>query len=90
MPDDISAAHGLEDGLEGLGALLVVRLAGHHLDLLAVSLEGVEEELLAGSALQNHTAGDRADLVLEVLAVLAVGELLDDSGIEYWTSNLWG
>ena len=76
--DDVATTHRIDDGLERLGTLLVVGLAGHHLDLLAVSLERVEEELSSGSTLQNDATRHRADFVLEVLSVLAAGELLDE------------
>ena len=76
--DDVATTHRIDDGLERLGTLLVVGLAGHHLDLLAVSLERVEEELSSGSTLQNDATRHRADLVLEVLSVLAARELLDE------------
>lgn len=78
--DDISTANGGSDLLEGLGSGGVERLAGHHLDLFAVTLKGVEEELLSRSALQNHTAGDRANLVLQMLTLLRIRELLNKLG----------
>ena len=78
--DDVSTTHLVVDLLERLGASLVLILTRHHLDLLAITLERVEEKLLARGTLQNDTSSNRARLGLQALSILAIRELLDELG----------
>ena len=75
--DDISTTDRVVSFLESFAAAFVFSLASHDLELLTFLLEGVEEELLARSTLENHTTSNGDDFVGKMFAVLAVGELLN-------------
>ena len=78
--DDVASLGFVVDRLELDETQLRVPRISHHLDLVTLSLEVIEEELGARGTLAVDASGDGDGHVGELLACLEGGELLDKLG----------